>query len=79
MKKIRRRTTTGKNVLRIIRERLSPHRCASCGRILHGVSNSVNSKATKKGASQKSINRIFGGNLCSSCTRTVIKERARSM
>ncbi|MFN4133456.1 MAG: 50S ribosomal protein L34e [Candidatus Hadarchaeales archaeon] len=47
--------------------------CGMCGRPLSGIPRVV--RALPK--SQKKPNRPFGGNLCSSCMREILKERAR--
>jgi large subunit ribosomal protein L34e len=51
----------------------SPAKCGSCGSILKGVPRDV-SKLSK---SQKKPERLYGGTLCSGCTRAEIKARVR--
>ncbi|MEM2192547.1 MAG: hypothetical protein QXG38_02910 [Candidatus Hadarchaeales archaeon] len=47
--------------------------CGMCGRPLSGIPRVV--RALPK--SKKRPNRPFGGNLCSSCMREIVKEKAR--
>jgi len=49
--------------------------CAKCGGFLSGVPRNIPSKISKLSLTKKRPNRQFGGNLCSSCSRRVIKER----
>jgi len=49
--------------------------CAICKKQLHGVPRK---KLRKLSKSEKKPSRIFGGYLCSSCSREKLKERIRS-
>lgn len=49
--------------------------CAICKKQLHGVPRKNHRKLSK---SEKKPNRIFGGYLCSSCSREKLKEKIRS-
>jgi|GEM_PF-5262135 len=49
-------------------------KCAICKKPLQGVSRK---NLRKLSISEKRPSRMFGGNLCSSCTREKLKERIR--
>lgn len=72
MKRIRRKTTKGKIKFVQRRERPSPVLCANCKKPLHGVPRVL----VKLAKSEKGPSRPFGGNLCSGCTRQVLRARA---
>ncbi|MEM0324372.1 MAG: hypothetical protein QXF04_01380 [Candidatus Aenigmatarchaeota archaeon] len=50
-------------------------RCANCKGIIHGVPRAH--KLRKLPLSKKRVERIYGGYLCSKCTRETIKEKIR--
>ena len=52
-------------------------KCANCGAELKGIPRLRDYKMKKVGKSKKSVERPYGGNLCSKCARSLIKEEAR--
>lgn len=52
-------------------------RCASCNRALFGVPRMLPFKLRNIPKSSKRPKRAFGGNLCSSCARDFLVQRAR--
>jgi large subunit ribosomal protein L34e len=52
-------------------------KCAICKKVLHGLPRL--NKFRKLSKSEKRVSRIFGGYLCSKCTREVLKESARKL
>lgn len=48
--------------------------CANCGGKLAGVQRETPSKISKLSLTKKRPKRMFGGNICSSCSRKTIKE-----
>lgn len=52
-------------------------RCAKCKGIIHGISRAHKLKKLPK--SKKRVERIFGGYLCSKCTREFLKEKIRKL
>jgi large subunit ribosomal protein L34e len=74
-KKIKRRTPSGKSVIRRGRPNPSKPKCAECGSPLHGMPRMrpVDVKRTPK--SKRKPNRPFGGNLCPKCTRAHYKSK----
>ncbi len=70
---VKKRTPGNKVVIhREKRHNSKPH-CARCGAELHGIPR--NTKGLAK--SEKTVNRPFGGHLCSKCAREVIIELSK--
>ncbi len=65
MKRVYKRTAKGVK-LTFKKKKESPPKCASCGKVLHGVKRN------------KVVNRMFGGNLCASCARRELIRRIRA-
>ncbi len=59
------------------REKTSKHVCGLCGSVLSGVPRGKGSEIKKMTHSQRKPSRPFGGQLCSRCTRNIIKLRAK--
>ncbi|MFQ6135794.1 MAG: 50S ribosomal protein L34e [Candidatus Hydrothermarchaeales archaeon] len=70
-------TPGGKTVTHYKRKRPSPVRCAICKKPLSAVPKKTKEELKKLPKSKKRPNRPYGGNLCPSCMRKVIKARAR--
>lgn len=68
-KKIKKKTPSGRHVIRRGRKKPSTAKCAMCGGKLHGVPKQRPSKLQKIPASKRKPNRPYGGNLCSKCMR----------
>jgi len=69
----------GRVKTRFKREKVSVLRCFRCGGVLHGSPRLIPSKAGKLSASKKRVERVFGGQLCHSCLRDVLKASVRSV
>jgi large subunit ribosomal protein L34e len=52
--------------------------CGECGKNLAGVPSERPSKMRTMAKSAKRPERPYGGNLCSSCTRKVLTQKARA-
>lgn len=52
-------------------------KCAKCGAALKGIPRKRPHEMAKLGRSKKRVERPFGGNLCTKCSRSLIKEEAR--
>ena len=50
--------------------------CRMCGVVLKGMKHGTNAQISKLSKSHKRPSRPFGGNLCSSCMRKTLVERA---
>ena len=77
MKIARRKTTKGKNILVLKREKAARPVCGKCGNILYGLKKAYMSEIAKLPKSQKTVNRPFGGTYCSSCVQEIFKTKAR--
>ncbi len=77
MKKIRRRTTSGKNVIVLRREKAAKPVCGKCGMVMHGLKKADASQVGKLSKTEKSVNRPYGGNLCPCCSKEIFKTKAR--
>ncbi len=51
----------------------SKAKCGICKAELHGIPNKIMSKFKNMSKSQKTVERLYGGNLCSKCMRKTIK------
>lgn len=74
-KKIKKRTPTGKSVIRKGRANPSKPKCAKCGARLHGVPRMRPIEVKKTSKSKRKPSRPFGGNLCAKCTRLHFKKK----
>ncbi|AJF62558.1 MAG: 50S ribosomal protein L34e [archaeon GW2011_AR20] len=71
------KTPSGENLIHYKRRKPKAAHCANCGEVLHGISRELPYKMKSMPKSQKRPERIFGGNLCSNCTKREIIERTR--
>jgi len=74
MKKTKVRAPSGRIAVRRKREGYGTIICANCKKPLRGVSN-----ARKSSKSEKIPSRIYGGCLCSGCTKEILREKARKI
>lgn len=79
MKKVRKRTVSGKNVFVYRKGRTSSAVCNNCGREMHGMPRMTNAQIAKLAKSYKRPNRKFGGYLCSRCTKEFLRNTARNV
>jgi large subunit ribosomal protein L34e len=77
LRRIKKKLPGGASVIHYLKRNPSPARCAVCGRPLHGVAGGRAVSIKKLAKSKKVPSRMFGGNLCPSCARERLKERAR--
>lgn len=59
------------------KEKVGASRCARCSRVLSGVPRLAQSSMGKLTASQKSIQRMYGGQLCHICLQDLLKHVVR--
>ncbi|UCH69906.1 MAG: 50S ribosomal protein L34e [Candidatus Bathyarchaeota archaeon] len=59
-------------------EKATVSSCTKCGQPLAGVPRSTPSELRKLAASQKRLNRVYGGQLCHNCVRELLKQAVRS-
>jgi len=79
MRKVKIRTPAGKIAIHFKKRKTQPAKCASCGKILHGVPRVTSTKIKKLSKSEKRPTRIFGGYFCPACTEALLRERARQV
>jgi large subunit ribosomal protein L34e len=79
MPKIKRRTPTGRVVIKIKKKKPKIAKCARCGKPLHGVPRLNPTELRKLAKTEKRPERVYGGYYCSSCTRELLKEKAREL
>lgn len=72
------KTPGGRSKVQIRKVAAKPARCGMCGAILAGVPRARPPELSKIPRSSRRPNRPYGGNLCPSCSRRVIKELARA-
>jgi len=77
IKKIRKKSVTGRNIFVFRKERISAPICNNCGRELHGIPRAANVQLSKLAKSERRPNRKFGGYYCASCTKELFRNIAR--
>ncbi|MCD6434092.1 MAG: 50S ribosomal protein L34e [Candidatus Diapherotrites archaeon] len=76
-KKVKYRKTAKGTKKIFVKGKTSKHRCALCGRYLHGVPHSKRpSEVRKLSKTERRPTAIFGGVLCSRCRTKIIEEAA---
>ncbi len=73
-----RKTVSGKITIYRPRKVAGHPKCAECKKPLTGVAKGVRSQVRKMKKSERKPSRVFGGNLCSPCTRRRIIVATRS-
>jgi len=74
LKRIPKKIPGGASVVHYARKEPSKPICASCKKPLHGVPRGRKAKIKKLPKTKKRPSRPYGGNLCSKCLRSRIKE-----
>ncbi|MCS7136437.1 MAG: 50S ribosomal protein L34e [Nitrososphaerota archaeon] len=67
------RTPGGRLVTHYFEERPGTPRCGTCGKPLHGISIEKPSKTSK---SERTVSRIYGGSVCTSCVKDALMDFA---
>lgn len=75
MRRIKVKTLTGRHIIHYEKKRVGEPTCANCHKPLHGVARGRMNKMKDLAKTQKRPERPYGGQLCSSCMRNVIKAR----
>lgn len=77
--KIKKRTPSGK--VRIVERRKKPSvaKCAICKKPLHGVPRVTAYKLRKLPKSKRRVERPYGGYLCATCAKEILREKARNI
>jgi len=69
----------GRVKTRFKREKVNVLRCFRCGSVLQGGPRLIPSGVGKLSASEKRVERVFGGRLCHNCLRDLLKASVRSV
>ncbi len=77
MKRVERRTPSGKVTIRKKQNRVGFARCANCHQELHGMPRAHTAESGKFAKTERKPSRAYGGYFCGNCTRELFKERAR--
>ncbi len=70
-------TPGGRNIVHFEKKKPARAQCADCGKYLHGVPQGNKTTIKKLPKTQRRPERPYGGVLCSSCTRKLIKLNTR--
>jgi len=68
----------GRTVMHYRKRKPKNARCGNCGATLKGIAREMPLKMRTLPKTKKRPERPYGGNLCSSCMRSLIVERIRS-
>lgn len=77
MKAVQRRTPGNRTVTHFRRKPYAKHKCALCGKVLHGTPRGSPHKVSHMTKSERRPSRPYGGQLCSACTVKVISMKAK--
>lgn len=77
IKKIRVRLPSGRNVIKIKKEKPKAAACAVCKKPLHGVPRKDPVQLRKLAKTERRPERAYGGYLCSACSRELLREKLR--
>ncbi len=77
-RRVKKRMPSGRVKTTYTRRKPKKARCAICGKELHGVPRVLPSELKKYAKSQKRPSRPYGGYICSSCLRKLMKGKARA-
>ena len=77
LRKIFVKTPGAKNVVHYRQRKPSKAVCGMCKKVLAGVPRELPAKMANMPKSKKKPERPYGGNLCSTCTKKVLQQKAR--
>ncbi|MFH2020802.1 MAG: 50S ribosomal protein L34e [archaeon] len=76
-KRIRTTLPSGTSVIHYRKPKPVHAKCGKCGTELKGIARELPGKMKNLPVSKKRTERPYGGNLCSACSRSLIKAEAR--
>jgi len=79
MRRVQRRTPSGKVVEHLVRRAPGRAQCANCGNYLAGVPRVHSNELKHMSRSMKRPERPYGGMFCSKCTRMTIAQKVRNL
>ncbi|MFH1209588.1 MAG: 50S ribosomal protein L34e [archaeon] len=70
---------TPKGISKMVYKRRNPSKvlCSICRKPLHGIKRLIPSKLRKLTKSRRRPERIYSGNICSSCTKRILIKKTR--
>lgn len=77
-KKKLQRLPGGRTVTHYKKEKVGASHCVQCGKILPTIPKLIPSKMQNLTASQKRLQRMYGGQLCHVCVQAALKQAVRS-
>ena len=78
LRKVFKKTPGARNVVHYEKRKPSQHSCAVCGKELAGIPRLRPTEMQNLAKSKKTVERTYGGFLCSACARRKIIEENRS-
>lgn len=72
------KTPGSRTVVHFKRKKPSKAKCSNCSKMLHGVPRGLPSQIRNLPKTKKRPERSYGGVLCSTCTRLLLKEKVRA-
>jgi large subunit ribosomal protein L34e len=75
IRKIKKRAPTGKISIQLKKEKPRFVRCAICKKPLHGIPRKTPSQLKKLSKSKKRPSRAYGGYLCPTCLKELIRKK----
>ena len=79
IKRVKKRTPSGRIVIRLKKKKPKKAKCAICKKPLHGVPRLIPSKMKKLAKTKKRPERLYGGYLCSRCLKDFLKGKIRKV
>ncbi len=76
-RKIKVKIPGGASLIHYIKRHPSKAKCGKCSRVLHGVKSLRPKALQKEPRTSKKVSRAYGGNLCASCSKEVLKKKVR--
>ena len=77
-RRVNKKLPGGRTKLFHLKRKAKKAHCATCGKVLQGVPREMPYKMKNLAKTKKRPERPYGGVLCSSCTRELIKQKIRS-
>jgi len=77
-RKLKRHTPGGRTTIIYKRHAVSPPRCSVCGKTLSGFKRWTYREIRGLSKTKKTVSRPYGGYLCSSCLKNMLKNAVRS-
>ena len=77
LRRVKKKLPGGKTVTHYKKRKPKVAKCANCKTELKGMTRERPYKMQKLNRSKKKVERPFGGNLCSKCSRLLIKKEIR--